>query len=336
MLSIGRARVDDVKALAAGYIETLIVQGEEEYLTEAMRAEFERDCVKFVTDDKFTTLVARKSDDDPLVGFIVLVIAQKTPYVPQESKWWHPFVWVSLIFVDSAARGSGLAKLLMERAEEFARNAKVEWIYDDVYDCNERSWRFHEKLGFEHFGDVVRRDVDVAQLRADASARLAPDVLLRPLDASRADDVAAIRRGLIDVYAVEGDDGIAYSKDETAQDDEVARFLNAFGAHTVLATKNDEIVGWVVASLETDTPYGVHYGTYWWPFADLSYIWVSESFRALGLSTMLLEQRLTAVGQPIAISSYTTSNVQSARWHEKNGFRKYVRIYRKRVSQHKA
>jgi GNAT superfamily N-acetyltransferase len=155
--------------------------------------------------------------------------------------------------------------------------------------------------------------------------------LLRPLDASRADDVAAIRRGLIDVYAVEGDDGIAYSKDETAQDEEVARFLNVFGAHTLLATKNDQVVGWVVASLETDAPYGVHYGTYWWPYTDLSYIWVSESFRARGLSKILLEQRLIAVGQPIAISSYTTSNVQSARWHEKNVFRKYVRIYRKRV-----
>ena len=324
------ATLADLDVMLRGYVETVKIQGEEEFLTRSVVDGLRDDIGKWIADDEHQVRVIDDADGRA-VGFIVFVFSQQVPYIPQKATWWHRYLWVSLIWVDASVRGKGVAAQLMASAEEHARHAgPVDFVYDDVYECNAASCKFHEKRGFQHFGNVVRRDLKLDELRQSVAEQRAalPDVELRPFDGSREADVAAIRRGLVDIYAVEGAEGVEYGADDAAQDREVERFKTQFGAHTTMACVAGAIVGWIVCSEQSDTPYGCNYGEYWFKYADLSYVWVDAKERSRGLSRLLLDHALVAVNNVTAISSYAKNNPASERWHEKNGFKLYVRIFR--------
>jgi len=64
---------------------------------------------------------------------------------------WNHF-FVSAIFVDEKARGEGIGRELMQRAEALALRQGCETIYLDTFDYQAPG--FYEKLGFKTFGTL--------------------------------------------------------------------------------------------------------------------------------------------------------------------------------------
>jgi ribosomal protein S18 acetylase RimI-like enzyme len=75
-------------------------------------------------------------------GFIYLHL--DTDYYTKE-KYAH----ISDIVVSKEAEGKGVAKLLMQKADEWAREKKVPWITLNVFANNTHAQEVYEKLGYQ-------------------------------------------------------------------------------------------------------------------------------------------------------------------------------------------
>ncbi len=64
------------------------------------------------------------------------------------------------LYVDAAARGSGVAVALIEDAESRMRDAGVETAWLACAAGNERAARFYEKLGWRRTGTVMHEPDD--------------------------------------------------------------------------------------------------------------------------------------------------------------------------------
>ncbi len=76
-----------------------------------------------------------------------------------EGRWWV----LRQLYLDEAAKGSGLAQALMREALAEARSRGVENLYLTVWVENHRARRFYEQHGFEEVGSyafVVGNTVD--------------------------------------------------------------------------------------------------------------------------------------------------------------------------------
>ncbi len=69
------------------------------------------------------------------------------------------FFWVDLVYVDERHRGKGYGKLLYEDAGRIAKKRKLKTIVIDVFESNENSRSFHEKLGFRPLYTIFRKRV---------------------------------------------------------------------------------------------------------------------------------------------------------------------------------
>jgi GNAT superfamily N-acetyltransferase len=85
-------------------------------------------------------LVAESDAGDP-AGFIYL--EQQVDYFRQ-----IPHGHVSILAVDAKAQGQGAGRVLLEAAEDWARERGLPWLTLNVFGGNERARKLYERLGY--------------------------------------------------------------------------------------------------------------------------------------------------------------------------------------------
>lgn len=66
-----------------------------------------------------------------------------------------PVAYVEGIYVQPAFRGKGIARILMESAEQWAKNKGYSQLASDTELSNADSIEFHERVGFHEVGKLV-------------------------------------------------------------------------------------------------------------------------------------------------------------------------------------
>ncbi len=92
-------------------------------------------------------------DDQAIVGYAFL-LPERLAYI------WDAAV-LNEIFVLPAARGTGVADALMDHVLEVARGQSLplDRLVLDVDRKNERARAFYDRYGFDHWGEIVARDL---------------------------------------------------------------------------------------------------------------------------------------------------------------------------------
>ena len=107
---------------------------------------------------------------DPRIRPVAILIAAEDG--TREGGLWgrigYDWLFVELLAVPEAARGQGLGRALMQRAEAIAREAGCAGIWLDTYEFQARG--FYERLGFTLFGTLP--DHPVGQRRFFLMKRL--------------------------------------------------------------------------------------------------------------------------------------------------------------------
>lgn len=68
-----------------------------------------------------------------------------------------PVFWIDLVFVQAGARGRGIGRALYEDAAHIARASGFEKIVLDVFDENEDSLAFHDRMGFRRVYGIFEK-----------------------------------------------------------------------------------------------------------------------------------------------------------------------------------
>lgn len=107
------------------------------------------DYTKLINGSKSTILVA--VSQDVVVGFVETLIKNEpeNDYFNEKN-----FAWVDDLAVRDDIQGVGIGRKLMEAAEEWARNKKVDSIELTTRTINSSAVEFYKKLGYETY--VVR------------------------------------------------------------------------------------------------------------------------------------------------------------------------------------
>ncbi|MFB6184826.1 MAG: N-acetyltransferase family protein [Haloarculaceae archaeon] len=119
---------DDYRAAYLGWVDRCVERNER--------------CVQVAVDDA-----------DDLVGYV---------FVLPES---HAYIWdaavLNEIYLREGDRGAGVADALIEAAFDVAReqDLPLDRVVLDVDGANERAGAFYERHGFEHWGEMVARDL---------------------------------------------------------------------------------------------------------------------------------------------------------------------------------
>ncbi|UWG48575.1 Acetyltransferase (GNAT) family [Halanaeroarchaeum sp. HSR-CO] len=123
----------------------------EEKLDEEYRATYLEWVGRCMTDDRRSIQVVER--DEEIVGY-VFVLPESLAYI------WDAAV-LNEIYVEPDHRGTGVADELMEAALAYARDLDLplERIVLDVDGKNDRAQAFYERWGFEHWGEMVARDL---------------------------------------------------------------------------------------------------------------------------------------------------------------------------------
>lgn len=123
----------------------------EEKLDETYRDEYLDWVGRCITEDRRSIQVVER--DDEVIGY-VFVLPESLGFI------WDAAV-LNEIYVDPAHRGSGVGDELMEAALEYARDLELplDRMVLDVDRNNDRAQEFYEEWGFEHWGEMVARDL---------------------------------------------------------------------------------------------------------------------------------------------------------------------------------
>jgi len=140
-------------AKAAKYLEKLDAEYREEWLAWVERcvAEDER-CVTVAVDPAVADDPGGESGES-VVGYVFVL--------PEP----HRFIWdaavLNELFVVPAHRGTGVADDLMDAAVALARDQELplDRLVLDVDTDNDRARAFYERQGFEHWGEMVAREL---------------------------------------------------------------------------------------------------------------------------------------------------------------------------------
>lgn len=123
----------------------------EEKLDETYREEYLEWVGRCLTEDRRSVQVVER--DDEIVGY-VFVLPEFLAYI------WDAAV-LNEIYVDPDYRGTGISGELMEAALAYARDQDLplDRMVLDVDRKNHRAQAFYERWDFEHWGEMVARDL---------------------------------------------------------------------------------------------------------------------------------------------------------------------------------
>ena len=95
------------------------------------------------------------SKEDSIVGCIVISYIKDKEY--DDVKWLTPDaenIYIHRLAIHPAFQGQGLARRMMDFAEDFAKEAKATSVRLDTFSQNKRNQRFYEARGYTRLGDV--------------------------------------------------------------------------------------------------------------------------------------------------------------------------------------
>jgi GNAT superfamily N-acetyltransferase len=129
----------------------------EEKLDATYRAEWLEWVERCVSEDDRCIIIAyddfADSREDAVAGYAFML--------PES----HRFIWdaavLNELFLSPGHRGTGVADDLMEAILEFARgqDLPLDRLVFDVDQENDRAKAFYDRYGFEHWGEMVARDL---------------------------------------------------------------------------------------------------------------------------------------------------------------------------------
>lgn len=266
------------------------------------------------------------SHDGTRVAFAYWERGSATPFVPNGTDWWNEYAWLSLVWVHPQWRRHGIGRSIYAYVANRARLEGLKELHLDVYESNPRSVLFHTALGFKNYATVMRRPRD-----EPVSDGRRASIHWRAFDSESNVDRALILEGLVEIYTAEGNG--AQFADPDVRDFEVRTFAVRMGARARIAVDDQGNAMGFYSSQVTDThPFGVAYGTYDYRYAFLDYIFVAPAFRRLGIaSAVMMEMQRIATEASVdwIISSAGESNELSIKWHQRMGFKPYVRVFMK-------
>ncbi|WP_416840671.1 GNAT family N-acetyltransferase [Haloferax sp. DFSO52] len=120
-------------------------------LTDDYRARYLSWVARCATDDPGCVVVA--DDGETLVGYAFVLPEEMT------------FIWdaavLNELFLAPDYRGSGVADELMEAVLDHARSQDLplDRLVLDVDEANDRARAFYDRYGFDHWGELVARDL---------------------------------------------------------------------------------------------------------------------------------------------------------------------------------
>lgn len=122
-------------------------------LTDDYRTRYLSWVERCATDDPGCVTVAESTDEGELVGYAFVLPEEMT------------FVWdaavLNEIFLAPDYRGTGVADELMAAVLDHARSQDLplDRMVLDVDEANDRARAFYERYGFDHWGELVARDL---------------------------------------------------------------------------------------------------------------------------------------------------------------------------------
>jgi ribosomal protein S18 acetylase RimI-like enzyme len=93
----------------------------------------------------------------PVIGFLQLTRGSSEPCIAHLQN----YIELQRLYIDPAHHGTGVAKALVVKAEDLARNDhRAEYMWLGVWEENHKAQRFYRKMGFEKVGhhDFVMGD----------------------------------------------------------------------------------------------------------------------------------------------------------------------------------
>ena len=88
------------------------------------------------------------SEHDKVVGFIWFNITNKCFYGLDYGNLENQYIFISYIWVMEPFRNNGIATQLYDKVINYAKDNNITKIWLDIYMSNEKSIKFHNKLGF--------------------------------------------------------------------------------------------------------------------------------------------------------------------------------------------
>jgi ribosomal protein S18 acetylase RimI-like enzyme len=153
MIRIRKAKLEEVPAVRQLAIE-VYTDTFAEHNTEANMAAFFNENYSL---DKFTSEYLEKNselfvalDNLKIVGFLRV---RKNDEVAD--KLGNNTMELQRLYVHKDYHGTPVARKLMDKFFDVAKNQKVEWVWLGVWEKNFRAQKFYSKFGFERFGEHI-------------------------------------------------------------------------------------------------------------------------------------------------------------------------------------
>lgn len=107
---------------------------------------------------RFRTGIKKKTirvveDEGKSIGFVYFRTDFKVMYI------YEKFFWVDLIYVDKKHRRKGLGKLLYKDVFKIAKKKGYKKIIIDIFEKNNKSLGFHEKIGFKPLYTIYEKKI---------------------------------------------------------------------------------------------------------------------------------------------------------------------------------
>jgi ribosomal protein S18 acetylase RimI-like enzyme len=107
--------------------------------------------------DKNTIIVSEKNNE--VIGFIWFNVTNKSFYGLDYGNLENHYMFISYIWVIESSRNKGIATQLYEKVINYAKEHTIKKIWLDIYTSNEKSIRFHNKLGFQPHIMLYSKDI---------------------------------------------------------------------------------------------------------------------------------------------------------------------------------
>ena len=99
------------------------------------------------------------NNSNEVIGFIWFNITNKSFYGLDYGNLENNYMFISYVWVIETSRDKGIASQLYDRVINYAKENNIKKIWLDIYMSNEKSIKFHNKLGFEPQITLYSKDI---------------------------------------------------------------------------------------------------------------------------------------------------------------------------------
>ena len=150
------ATIADKDVIMQGILEILFLEeNKTSFFTEERKQE-EYDLISSAI-DKNAIIVAVNNNE--VIGFIWFNITNKCFYGLDYGNLEKHYMFISYIWVIESFRNKGIALQLYDKVINHAKAHNIKKIWLDIYQSNEKSINFHNKLGFQSQITLYSKDI---------------------------------------------------------------------------------------------------------------------------------------------------------------------------------